>query len=181
MAEQSTQTSQSHKGRGGRGGGAQRRPQREEKEFEQHVVDLARVTRVTAGGKRMRFRACVAIGDKRGRLGYAIAKGADVQGAIQKAVTRAKKDVFDVPVNAKGTLPHEVMMKFKAAKVFLKPATQGTGVIAGGAVRIVLEIAGVKNVVAKMLGSVNKHNNVQATILALKFLKEAATKKNIKQ
>lgn len=157
-------------------GKGQGRQKREASEYEQRVVDLARVTRVTAGGKRMRFRACVVIGDKKGKVGYGLAKGADVQAAISKSFSKAKKQLIKVPM-IKGTIPHEILVKFKAAKVLIKPAVEGTGVIAGGAVRIVLELAGIKNVSAKMLGSTSKHNNVHATIEALKLLKNASQKK----
>ncbi len=153
-----------------------RRPRREEREFEQRVVDLARVTRVTSGGKRMSFRATVVVGDKKGRVGYGIAKGKDVQAAIQKAVAKGEKSVIRVPMK-KNTIPHAINKKFKAAKVLLKPAPDGTGVIAGGAVRIVLELSGIKDIVGKMLGSTSKHNNVHATIEALKDLQLAAAKK----
>jgi small subunit ribosomal protein S5 len=139
-------------------------------EFEQKIIDLARVTRVMAGGKRMRFRACVVIGNKRGQIGFAVAKGADVTLAVNKAVTKAKKDLITV-VTKKDTIPHEVRVKYKAALIMLKPAPVGTGVKAGGAVREVLAISGIPNIVAKILGSNNKINNVKATFLALKMLK----------
>lgn len=155
------------------------RKPREEREFDQRVVDLARVTRVTSGGKRMRFRACVVIGDRQGRVGYGLAKGADVQAAIGKAVEQAKKRMIRVPMK-KDTIPHEIHVKSKAARVLLKPAPEGTGVVAGGAVRMVLELAGIKNISAKMLGSTSKHNNVHATIEALKALQMAALKKKKK-
>src|SRR3989344_1605885 len=99
---------------------------REQDEFDQQMIDLARVTRVMAGGKRMRFRACVVIGDRKGRAGWAVAKAADVSQAIQKAVTRAKKDILNVSI-AEGTIPHEVRVKFKAARLLLKPAKKGRG------------------------------------------------------
>ncbi len=166
----------SDKGTQGRPRARRPRPRREESEFEQRVVDLARVTRVTSGGKRMSFRATMVIGDRKGRVGYGVAKGKDVQAAIQKAVARAKKQMIRVP-SRKNTIPHEINYKFKAAKVLLKPAPDGTGVIAGGAVRLVLELSGIKDVVAKMLGSTSKLNNVHATIEALKALQLAAQKK----
>lgn len=143
---------------------------REESEFDQAMIDIARVTRVMAGGKRMRFRACIVIGDRKGRVGMAVAKGADVTLAINKAVTKAKKNLILVPI-VNQTIPHRVDVKSGAAKILLKPAPKGTGIIAGGAVRIVLDLAGVTNVVAKILGSQNKINNVNATLKALKSLK----------
>lgn len=151
----------------GRGRGGDRRGQTdEEKEFDQKTIELSRVTRVMAGGKRMRFRACVAIGDRKGRVGIGLAKGADVSLAINKAVAVAKKNLILVPI-FEDTIPHEVRVKYKAADVLLKPAPRGTGIIAGGAVRMVLDLAGIPNVACKMLGSRNKVNNVKASIQAL--------------
>jgi len=148
------------------------------REFEQKVIDVARVTRVVAGGKRMRFRTCVVIGDQKGKVGVGIAKGSDVTISINKAVNAAKKRLFQVPV-INDTIPFRIVKKFKAALVLLKPAPRGTGVIAGGSVRAVVELAGIKNIVSKMLGSNNKINNVKATILALKDIKRISElKKN---
>lgn len=161
-------------GQGGRPGG---RPGKfEDKEFDQRILELARVTRVTKGGKRMRFRACVIIGDRKGRVGYGIAKGVDVQSSVQKAATQAKKRLITVPF-LQGTIPHRVDKKYASAVVLIKPAPKGTGIKAGGAVRVVLELAGVPNVVAKILGSSNKINNAKATIAALQMLKAPAAKK----
>ncbi|OGF21262.1 30S ribosomal protein S5 [Candidatus Falkowbacteria bacterium RBG_13_39_14] len=133
------------------------------------MVDLARVTRVMAGGKRMKFRACIVIGDRKGSVGFGIAKGLDVSAAITKATNRAKKKMIKIKQKNE-TIPFEIRVKFKAAKVMLKPAPRGTGVKAGGAVRIILELSGIQNVVAKILGASNKINNVQATMLALERL-----------
>lgn len=142
---------------------------KEKSEFDQKVIDLARVTRVMAGGKRMKFRACVVIGDRKGRVGYGIEKGIDVQTAINKAVNKAKKNL--ITVNKKNdTIAFEIREKFKAAKIMLKPAPNGTGIKAGGAVRIILELSGIQNIVAKILGSNCKINNVHATIKALQRL-----------
>lgn len=143
---------------------------REKPEFEQKLVEIARVTRVTGGGKRLRFRACMVIGDRKGRVGTAVAKGPDVAVAVQKAIARAKKRLIKVTI-VNDTVPHEVRQKFKAARILIKPASQGKGIIAGGAMRPVLELAGIQNVTAKILGSKNKINNVRATINALKKLK----------
>lgn len=158
---------------GGRGQGPRRgrreRPDREEREFDQKIIDLSRVTRVMAGGKRMRFRACVVLGDHKGRVGLGIGKGADVSLAISKASAEAKRDMIVVPI-WEDTLPHEVAMKYGAAKILLKPAPRGTGVIAGGAVRSVLDLGGIPNVVGKMLGSRNKINNARAAVNALRAL-----------
>lgn len=135
-------------------------------EFEQKIVDLARVTRVMAGGKRMKFRACMIVGDKNGRVGVGLAKGIDVSMAIAKSVTKAKKHLIHVPIIG-GTIPHDVKVKYGSARLIIKPAKVGSGIKAGGVVRIVLELAGVRDVVAKILGTNNKVNNAEATILAL--------------
>jgi len=143
---------------------------REQSEFDQKIIDLARVTRVMAGGKRMRFRACVAIGNKKGKVGIGLAKGADVTIAVNKAVNRAKKNTVIIPfVNE--TIPHEVRIKYKAGKLLLKPAPKGTGIKAGGAVRVVLELGGVPNIVGKILGTNNKVTNVKALMEAIKMMK----------
>ncbi len=144
--------------------------EREVKEFEQKVLEVARVTRVTAGGKRMRFRVLAVIGDGKGRVGSAVAKGSDVSQAITKATTRAKKNMLTIPL-INGTIPHSVYMKLGASKVLLKPAPRGTGIIAGGVVRPIMELAGVGNIVSKLLGSRNKLNNVNATFAALRALR----------
>lgn len=150
--------------------GSLRQP-KEEKEFEQRVLDLARVTRVTAGGKRMRFRACIAVGDKKGRVGVGVAKGADVASAIAKANRQAEKNIIRVTL-LRETIPHRVDVKFGAAIVMMKPAPVGTGIKAGGVVRILLELAGVPNVVSKIFGSKNKINNARATIEGLQSFME---------
>jgi len=141
-------------------------------EFEQKMIDIARVTRVMAGGKRMRFRACVAIGNKKGRVAIGLAKGADVTGAVTKAVNKAKKEFIDIPI-VNETIPHEVFQKLGAAKILFKPAKKGRGIIAGGAVRVLLELSGIKNITCKILGTGNKVNNVKCTIEALKNLKKS--------
>lgn len=142
------------------------RPQ-EEKEFDQKIVEVARVARVTEGGKRMSFRATVVIGDRLNRVGLGMGKGLDVTMAVNKAVNRAKKKMIRLPLTANGSIPHATAAKFGAAKVMLKPAPVGTGIIAGGVMRMVLELSGIKNVTAKMLGSSNKINNAKATMTAL--------------
>lgn len=150
-----------------------RRPaqQKEQSEFEQKILELARVTRVTKGGKRMRFRTCLLIGDRKGRVGLGVAKGADVQISIEKAFRQAKKNIVHVPLT-NDTIPHEVSAKFGAAKIMLKPAPEGTGLKSGGATRMVLTLAGVPNAVSKILGTSNKINNAKATFLALRALKQ---------
>ena len=152
------------------------RGNKEKEEFEQRIIDIARVTRVMAGGKRMRFRACVAIGDKKGRVAVGLAKGKDVTIAVTKAVSKAKKNIVMVPI-VNNTIPHEIYQKFGAAKVLFKPARKGRGIIAGGAVRIVLELSGIKDVTSKILGTNNKVNNVKCAIEALGNLKKAEAKK----
>jgi len=146
-----------------------------ESEFEQKILDLARVTRVMAGGKRMRFRACVAIGDKKGRFGVGLAKGADVTLAVNKAVNKAKKKMVTVPI-VNETIPMPVHLKYKSAQILLKPAPQGTGVKAGGAMRVLLELAGVPNVVGKSLGTGNKITTVGAFYKAVEFISLPFTK-----
>ncbi|MBI5404923.1 MAG: 30S ribosomal protein S5 [Candidatus Kerfeldbacteria bacterium] len=155
-----------------RGGGRRRgdRGPREPKEFEQKIIDIRRVTRVVAGGKRMRFRATVVIGDGKGRVGVGIGKGLDVTLAVSKGATEAKKQLFLVPM-VNESIPHMVRIKYGAARLLLKPAPKGSGVIAGGPIRPVMELAGIKNVVAKMLGSSNKVNNVYAVMAALRSLR----------
>ncbi|MFA6388728.1 MAG: 30S ribosomal protein S5 [Patescibacteria group bacterium] len=157
-----------------------RQQQRNKDEFEQYIVDLARVTRVMAGGKRMRFRACVVVGDKKGRVGAALAKGKDVTMAVQKAGVKARKKLMRVPI-VNDTIPHPVFSKYASAKVMLKPARRGEGLIAGGAIRIVLEAAGIPNVVSKMRGSRNKVNNVAATLKALGQLRTSEAIKQSRQ
>jgi small subunit ribosomal protein S5 len=139
-------------------------------EYDQKIVEIKRVTRVVAGGKRMRFRALVVVGDRKGKVGMALRKGTDVSEAVSKASLAAKKSIKLVPI-VKDSIPHEVKFKYKSSVVFLKPAMPGTGVIAGGAIRSVLDLAGIKNVLSKMLGSSNKVNNVTATYLALSRMK----------
>lgn len=155
------------KGKGrGRGPGVKEKP-----EFDQQIVELARVTRVTKGGKQLSFRALVLIGDRRGRVGYGVDKGKDVQMAVQKAVNQARKNLMTVPLRHE-TVPHTVMAKYKAAKVLIRPAPRGSGIIAGGAIRGVLEMAGIPNASAKMLGkSNNKMNNIKAVFDALQSFK----------
>jgi len=156
----------------GRGGGPRnRRPeiQQEEKQFDERTLHIDRVARVVKGGRRFRFRALVVVGDRKSRVGIGIAKGADVTAAVTKATEVAKKHFISVNLY-KGTLPHETEAKVSGARILLKPASQGTGLIAGGVVRTVLEVAGVKNALSKSLGSSNKANTAYATIAALEAL-----------
>jgi small subunit ribosomal protein S5 len=152
-----------------------------ETELKEKLVQLNRVAKVTKGGRTFSFAAIVVVGDGKGTVGHGLGKARDVSEAIAKAVDDAKKNLIQVPIY-KGTIPHEVKGKFKAGNVLLKPASDGTGVIAGGAMRAVLEIAGVHNVLAKSQGSSNPHNVVKATIVALSLLRdpsEIARQRNI--
>jgi small subunit ribosomal protein S5 len=153
-----------------RKGGRDRKP-REAKEFEEAVLQIDRVTRVVKGGRRLRFRLTVVIGDKKGRVGFGVGKSAEVMTAIQKAVVQAKRNMINVPMN-NGTIPHEANSQFKASRVLLFPAPEGKGVIAGGAVRKILELAGVKDVLSKSHGSRNKLNVAVATFNALQSLEK---------
>ncbi|MDO8430153.1 MAG: 30S ribosomal protein S5 [bacterium] len=144
--------------------------------FKEKVLDLRRVTRVVAGGKRFRFRVTLVIGDEKGSVGVGVAKGLDVQSAIEKSKRDARKNVIKIPLN-KRTIPHEVRAKFSAADVLIKPAVEGHGLKAGGAVRVVLSLAGIKDVTAKCLGRTpNKLTNAMATIKALSQLKVKSEK-----
>src|SRR3989339_554414 len=154
---------------GSRGRGGARREE-ETREYDQKVLDLARVTRVTAGGKRMRFRAAVVIGDRKGAIGFGLAKGADVSLAVDKATRQAKRGILRVSLES-GTVPHPVKFKFGATTVLLKPAPKGTGLKAGGAVRVMLELGGIPNAVSKIFGSSNKINVAKATMGALADLR----------
>lgn len=138
-------------------------------EFEERVVQIDRVARVVKGGRRFRFRATVVIGDKKGRVGLGIAKASEVQGAIQKAVTEAKKDMMIVP-RIGDTIPFAVTSSFAGARVLLKPARPGTGIIAGGAIRPIVELSGITNILSKSLGSGNRINNAKATMVSFRLL-----------
>lgn len=138
----------------------------EEKQYDERTLHIDRVARVVKGGRRFRFRALVVVGDRKGRVGVGISKGADVSAAITKATEVAKKNLVAVTLY-KGTLPHETEAKVSGAKILLKPASAGTGLIAGGVVRTILEVAGVHDVLSKSLGSTNKSNLAYATVSAL--------------
>ncbi len=154
--------------RGRRPGG--RDGDREKREFDQKVVEVKRVTRVVAGGKRMRFRALVVIGDHKGKVGMGLKKGMDVAESVNKAVAQAKKNMVTLPL-VNETIPHQVKIKYKSSQLLMIPAKPGTGVIAGGAVRSVMDLAGVKNIISKMIGSSNKVNNVKAVFKAFESMK----------
>lgn len=145
-------------------------------EYKDQVIDLRRVTRVTKGGKRMRFRATIVIGNHKGKVGVGIAKGADVMEAISKSKFQAKKNIIDVMMKGK-TIPHKVEAKFSSAVIVIKPATAGHGLMAGGAPRVVLSMAGISDVTAKCISRTsNKLTNAIATIEALKKLKDVKVK-----
>lgn len=141
----------------------------EPKQFEELVINIDRVARVVKGGRRFRFKALVVVGDRKNKVGVGVAKGADVQTAIAKAADVAKKHMITFPL-ANDTLPHDAEIKFSGARVLLKPAAPGTGIIAGGVVRQVLGVTGVRNMLSKSLGSTNKVNIAYATIEALKSM-----------
>ncbi len=137
--------------------------------YEEQLIQVRRVAKVTKGGKRLKFRALVVVGDGNGKVGVGLGKASEVPDAIRKAVNRAKKDSIEIPLKGT-TIPHEIWGKWGAAKVFLKPAVPGTGIIAGGPVRAILQKAGVKDVLSKSFGSNNQVNVAFATMEALKSL-----------
>lgn len=143
---------------------------REPKEFDETVIQIDRVTKVVKGGRRLRFRATVVIGNRKGKVGIGIGKSHEVTGAIQKAIAKAKKNLATIVLDD-STIPHDIKIKFKAAKILLLPASKGTGIIAGGTIRKVLELAGIKDILSKSFGTTNKVNCTKATFEALKRLK----------
>ena len=143
-------------------------------ELKDRLVAINRVTKVTKGGRTFSFSAIVVVGDENGIVGYGLGKANEVTTAIAKGVEAAKKNLIKVPV-LKGTLPHEQEAKYSGATVVMRPASSGTGLVAGGAMRAVLESAGVKDVLAKSKGSSNPHNLVKATFAALKLLRDPRT------
>ncbi len=159
-------------GSGGRGKGrskGRRGEEREEKEFEEELLQIDRVTRVVKGGRRLRFRATVAIGDRKGRVGFGVDKATEVPQAIQKAVRDAKKNLIRVPIE-NGTIPHEVRLKFKSAKILMMPAKPGTGIIAGGSMRKIAELAGIEDLLGKNFGCTNRITTGKAMMMALESL-----------
>lgn len=145
--------------------------------MDQKVLQVRRVSKKTKGGNRMSFTALVIVGDKKGRVGVGLGKAPDVRAAVNKGTRLAKRDMVNLPL-VEGTIPHRIEFKFRSGRVLLKPAPAGTGVIAGGSVRAVVEAAGVKNIVGKILGNNNKMTNVYATIGALREI-ESISKKHI--
>ena len=143
-------------------------------DLKDRLVAINRVTKVTKGGRTFTFAAIVVVGDGKGVIGYGLGKAGEVTAAIAKGVEAAKKNLVKVPV-LKGTIPHEVEARFGGAQVFMRPAAAGTGLVAGGAMRAVLDSVGVKDILAKSKGSSNPHNLVKATILALSEMRDART------
>lgn len=141
-------------------------------EFKDQVISINRVTKVVKGGKNLSFSALVVVGDQNGKVGFGTGKAKEVPSAIKKGVDKAKREMITVPLKG-STIPHPVVGVFGAGRVMLKPATEGTGVIAGGAVRAVMEAAGVRDVVTKVLGSTNPNNVVRATFQGLRDLRSA--------
>lgn len=148
-----------------------RRPREEDKEFEERVVSINRVAKTVKGGKHIRFAALVVIGDGKGRYGIGTGKASEVPDAIKKALDKAKHNIHFLHMVKGNTIPHEVMGEFGACKVFLKPAPEGTGIIAGGAVRAILELAGIRNVYSKVYGSRSPINVIRATNNGIENLK----------
>lgn len=141
-------------------------------EFFERVIQVNRVSKKTKGGDKRSLSVLVVVGDKKGRVGVGLGKAADVQSAVRKATAYAKRHLQTIPLKDNRTIPHTVSVKLGAARVILRPAPAGTGIIAGGAVRVVVEAAGVADIVSKILGTSNKASNVHATLEALKMLKE---------
>ena len=138
-------------------------------EFDEKVIQVSRVSKKTKGGNRIGFSVLVVVGDKKGKVGVGLGKARDVASAIRKGINYAKKHLITVPISG-GTIPHDILTKRGAAKILLRPAPEGSGVIAGGAVRAVVEACGIRNISGKVLGTRNKASNVYATIEALKNL-----------
>ncbi len=142
------------------------------KEYENEVLGIKRVERMTSGGRRLRFRTIVVVGNKNGKVGVGVSKGHDVQEAIEKATKKAQKDIVEISVTKDKTIPYEVKSKYGAAVVLLKPQSEGRGLVAGGTVRAICEMAGIKNISGKIIGKTrNKLSNARATVAALQQLK----------
>jgi len=150
---------------------SEKKAREKETDWQERVVQIRRVTKVVKGGKKLSFRAIVVVGNERGQVGVGVGKAADVIGAVKKGVADGKKHLVDVPLTKTNSIPHPATGEGGGARVMMRPAAPGTGVIAGGAVRTVLELAGVKNVLAKQLGSGNPLNNARAAVEALSTLR----------
>lgn len=149
----------------------QTRAKKEETTWQERVIQIRRVSKVVKGGKKLSFRAIVVVGNERGQVGVGVGKASDVIGAVKKGVADGKKHLIDIPITKANSIPHPINGIGGGAKVIMRPAAPGTGVIAGGAVRTVLELAGVKNILAKQLGSNNPLNNARAAVNALSTLR----------
>ena len=160
-----------------------RRPQSvQEPKLVERLIKISRVSKVTKGGKKLSFRAIVVVGDENGKVGVGVAKADDVVNAFKKAKTDGRKNLITLPITKSLSIPHNVLGTFGASQVIMRPSNEGSGVIAGGSVRIVLEVAGVKNVIAKQLGSRGLLNNARAAICALESLttkSQVAKKRNL--
>jgi small subunit ribosomal protein S5 len=148
-----------------------------EGKYDEEIISINRISRMTAGGRRMRFRCSICIGDKKGQVGIGVAKSNDISKAINKAKRQAEQNILNVEI-VDGTIPHELETRYSGAHILLKPAAPGTGIIAGGVVRKVLELAGIENVLSKSFGSQNKLNNLRATIKALENLNQTIKQQN---
>jgi small subunit ribosomal protein S5 len=148
-----------------------RSPMKEVKEYEEEVIQIDRVTRVVKGGRRLIFRATVVIGNRKGKVGIGIGKSTEVAAAIQKAIQKAKRSLIIVPI-FRDTIPHDIKHKYKSSRIMMMPAGEGTGIIAGGAVRKVVELAGIKNILSKSFGTNNKVSNTQCAYETLKLLRK---------
>jgi small subunit ribosomal protein S5 len=166
MAEQATATATTRSPRAPRRDNRRDTAPAEPKQFEELVINIDRVSRVVKGGRRFRFKALVVVGDRKSKVGVGVAKGADVQAAIAKATDVAKKNMIVIPV-LNDTIPHDAEVKVSGAQVLIKPAAPGTGIIAGGVVRSIIGVTGIRNMLSKSLGSTNKVNIAYATIDAL--------------
>lgn len=172
MAEQTTATTNTRpaqRGNGPRRDNRRDQTPQEPKEFEELVINIDRVSRVVKGGRRFRFKALVVVGNRKGKVGVGVAKGQDVQTAVAKATDVAKKHLISIPI-LNETIPHDAEIRFSGAQVLIKPAAPGTGIIAGGVVRQIIGVTGIRNMLSKSLGSTNKVNIAYATIEALKSL-----------
>ena len=161
---------------------SRRKNQNKEQKLIERLIKISRVSKVTKGGKKLSFRAIVVVGDGNGTVGIGVAKADDVVNAFKKAKTDGMKNLITLPLTKSLSIPHDVIGQFGACKIIMRPAMEGSGVIAGGAVRIVLEVAGVKNVIAKQLGSNNLLNNARASICGLNQLTtktEVSKKRNL--
>lgn len=164
-----TQAPSSRSQNGGRSNNRREQLPQEPKQFEEIVINIDRVSRVVKGGRRFRFKALVVVGDRKNKVGVGVAKGADVQAAVAKATDVAKKHMITIATD-NDTVPHEAEVRFTGAQVLLKPAAPGTGIIAGGVIRTIIGVTGIRNLLSKSLGSTNKVNIAYATIAALESM-----------